>query len=432
MIQNIAIEKLHEHPDNPRKNVGDVTELAESIKQSGVLQNLTVVPAHGYHFGDYTVLIGHRRLAAAKLAGLKELPCAIVEMEKKDQIATMLLENMQRSDLTVYEQAQGMQMMMDLGDSVTEISEKTGFSESTIRRRVKLLELDAEKFKESESRQVSMAEYDRLFEIEDKDTRNELLEHIGTANFNNALSSAKDKKARKEKQDAIVAELSKYATETTHGVAQKLKWVKYIYNAEEVPKDYEDANHYFTRETYGSSVGLYREYTEEEKRKTAENERKREEDERLRDEAKERRAQLDALSNRFRDLRRDFVKTCGDLRKKLNILSEFAAWSLVSQDWINGETLNLLVGDEVYKGAYEDNSAYAAWLQENAYKGLLYSAYAKSGNPGSYHDYYGNPKENKELDILYDYLIALGYEMSNEEKAYKDGTHELLRKVDAE
>ena len=64
----------------------------------------------------YRVVIGHRRLAAAKLAGLAEVPCAVVEMTEQEQIATMLLENMQRSDLTVYEQAQGFQMMLDLGE----------------------------------------------------------------------------------------------------------------------------------------------------------------------------------------------------------------------------------------------------------------------------------------------------------------------------
>ena len=52
MIQNIEIEKLHEHPDNPRRDIGDVTELAESIKASGVLQNLTVVPCSGFYHGE--------------------------------------------------------------------------------------------------------------------------------------------------------------------------------------------------------------------------------------------------------------------------------------------------------------------------------------------------------------------------------------------
>lgn len=111
-IKYIPVKKLWQHPDNPRKDLGDVTELAESIKVNGVLQNLTVVPLIGeitkkWDGESYRVIIGHRRLAAAKLAGLEELPCVVVEMSEREQLSTMLTENMQRSDLTVYEQAQG-------------------------------------------------------------------------------------------------------------------------------------------------------------------------------------------------------------------------------------------------------------------------------------------------------------------------------------
>ena len=122
-------------------------ELAESIKANGVLQNLTVVPnmVTGEISGEtwqrgYKVIIGHRRLAAAKLAGLTEVPCVVTEMTPQEQVATMLLENMQRSDLTVYEQAQGFQMMLNMGETVETVSQKTGFSQSTVRRRVKLLD----------------------------------------------------------------------------------------------------------------------------------------------------------------------------------------------------------------------------------------------------------------------------------------------------
>ena len=97
-IQYIPVERLHPHPDNPRKDLGDLSELAASIKENGIFQNLTVVPDAELHF---TVIIGHRRLAASKLAGLTELPCVIVNMTPKEQVQTMLLENMQRSDLTV-------------------------------------------------------------------------------------------------------------------------------------------------------------------------------------------------------------------------------------------------------------------------------------------------------------------------------------------
>ena len=173
----LSIGELFPHPDNPRRELGDLTELADSIKQNGVLQNLTVVPrmatseltAESCQQG-YTVIIGHRRLAAAKLAGLSELPCVVMEMTEKEQIQTMLVENMQRSDLTVYEEAQGFQMMLDLGETVETIAEKSGFSQSTVRRRVKLLDLDKDKFKRAESRGATLEDYAALDKVKNTDT----------------------------------------------------------------------------------------------------------------------------------------------------------------------------------------------------------------------------------------------------------------------
>ena len=64
-IVNIGLEHIHPHPDNPRKDLGDLTELAESIKKNGILQNLTVIPKEGEP-GEYIAIIGHRRSAAAR------------------------------------------------------------------------------------------------------------------------------------------------------------------------------------------------------------------------------------------------------------------------------------------------------------------------------------------------------------------------------
>ena len=142
-ITYIPIRQLHPHPDNPRKELGDLSELAASIKENGVYQNLTVIPGHYlgkqeyiarciadgieasmaeavwtpktmWSSEDYTIIIGHRRAAAAQQAGKIELPCSVVDMTEKEQLQTMMVENMQRSDLTVYEQAQGFQMMLDI------------------------------------------------------------------------------------------------------------------------------------------------------------------------------------------------------------------------------------------------------------------------------------------------------------------------------
>lgn len=76
-------------------------------------------------------------------------PCRIVQdMSYKDQVGTMLEENMQRIDLTVLEQAEGFQMMLDLGDTEEQIAEKTGFSRTTVRRRLEIAKLDPELVKE--------------------------------------------------------------------------------------------------------------------------------------------------------------------------------------------------------------------------------------------------------------------------------------------
>ena len=75
----LPVDVLYPHPDNPRKKLGDLSELAASIKAKGVMQNLTVVPKEGTAF-EYTIIIGHRRHAAAKKAGLREVPCVIVNI----------------------------------------------------------------------------------------------------------------------------------------------------------------------------------------------------------------------------------------------------------------------------------------------------------------------------------------------------------------
>ena len=78
----IKTAELHPHPNNPRLELGDIDELAESIKTKGIMQNLTVVPREE---GGYTIIIGHRRCAAAVKAGVDELPCVIAEMTRNDR-----------------------------------------------------------------------------------------------------------------------------------------------------------------------------------------------------------------------------------------------------------------------------------------------------------------------------------------------------------
>lgn len=177
MIQDIAIEQLDIHPQNVRKVYTDIDELAESIKARGVMQNLTVVPNPDKK-DHYLVVIGNRRLTAARKAGLKTMPCSVVEMTEKEQISTMLLENMQRSDLSVSEQAQGFQLMLDLGETETTIAEKTGFSRSTVRHRLNLAKLDQETLtrrEENKDFQLTLTDLYELEKVQDIKKRNEIL-----------------------------------------------------------------------------------------------------------------------------------------------------------------------------------------------------------------------------------------------------------------
>lgn len=150
VITYIEAAHIRPHPENPRKNLGDLSELVESIKKNGVLQNLTVIPVEGEP-GEYMTLIGHRRYAAGTQAGIEKFPCQIAEnLTPREQVSIMLEENMQRNDLTIWEQANGFQMMLDLGETEESIAEKTGFSKTTVRHRLNIAKLNQKVLQEKE------------------------------------------------------------------------------------------------------------------------------------------------------------------------------------------------------------------------------------------------------------------------------------------
>ena len=168
--------QLHPHPDNPRKDLGDLEELRASIKEHGVMQNLTVVPEDD-NYENFRILIGHRRFAASE-GILFELPCVIAEgLSDREQVGIMLCENMQRSDLTFLEQAHGFQMMLDLGETVETISDKTGFSEATVKHRLEIAKLKKKSIDTAmESFQPTISDYIELERVKDLKERNKILE----------------------------------------------------------------------------------------------------------------------------------------------------------------------------------------------------------------------------------------------------------------
>lgn len=185
-IIDINVNDLIPNPNNPRRDVGDVTELADSIREQGLQQALVVTPDHEEH-GErlYRVVIGHRRLAACKLAGLESVPCIVRGMDARTERELMLVENCQRSDLTPLEEADGYQGLLDLGAHVGELASKTGRSESFVRGRLKIARIPAEVRDRSASfAQLSLSQLDELAGFEDHpDMMRELASQAGSNNW---------------------------------------------------------------------------------------------------------------------------------------------------------------------------------------------------------------------------------------------------------
>lgn len=144
-ITEYDINSVFANPNNVRDNLGEpegVEELAASIRRYGLLQPI-VVTSHPAREGDFMLIAGHRRLAAAKKAGLLKIPGIFTTQFEGDgeQIAAMLTENMHREQITVVEEARAVQAMLDLpGFTVEKVAQAISKSESTVRRRAKLID----------------------------------------------------------------------------------------------------------------------------------------------------------------------------------------------------------------------------------------------------------------------------------------------------
>ena len=110
----IPVEQIRPNPEQPRKALGDLRELSESIRQKGVLEPLLVrfIPREDCYY----IISGERRYHAARAAGLREVPCIEKSADDAETLEIALIENMQRKDLTPFEEADGLQRLADQFD----------------------------------------------------------------------------------------------------------------------------------------------------------------------------------------------------------------------------------------------------------------------------------------------------------------------------
>ena len=436
-IQNIDINLIDQHHENPRKDLGDLTELANSIKESGIHQNLTVVKK-GKHFERYTCIIGHRRLAAAKLAGLKEVPCHVADMDYKTQLSTMLVENMQRAELTYIEQADGFQMMMNLGETVESIAEMSGFSKETVKHRLEIAKLDKNNLKTSDLTLEDLVYLERVTDVE---VRNRLLEQCSHSNLKNNVDweiKQAEGRAKKAQWKEFLESLGIKEIPPARNRCSEFKTEKrFSYNAvnpEEFKLDEslnaEECYFKFSEKSWDTSIYICTERTDTEEQGAAEEERNKKEAERA-----ERKGQLNELFNgmneRLMSFAKSFPERKGSVSVALRLVAEIAITKGYSYLYRNdfatlGKISSGKLDDEksIANGKLPTELLYIA--EKTPTSGILQLILSKHEVDKA--DYYCRFDDSPASRCIVRAFETLGYSFTDEECKLLNGTHELYVK----
>ena len=170
-IQEIPVGELDPNPDQPRRTFSEesIGQLADSIREQGVLQPLLVAPSGG---GSYMIIAGERRFRAGRAAGLATLPCIVKDIDVIRQREIALIENLQREDLNPIEAARGVKALMDqCGYTQEKIGERLGKSRPAIANMIRLLQLPDEVSEMVKDGLLSAGHARVLIGIPDKETQ---------------------------------------------------------------------------------------------------------------------------------------------------------------------------------------------------------------------------------------------------------------------
>lgn len=434
-ITNIPIADIKPHPKNPRKSVGDVTELAGSIKSNGIMQNLTVIPDND-NDGKYIALIGHRRLAAAKLAELETVPCLIaVNLTEAEQVAIMLTENIHREALTAIEEAEGIQMMLDLGDTVSDISNKTGMSETTIRRRRNLLELDHDLVIAAQGNGATLDDFDKIREIKDEKQREECLKAVGTSDFAYKLRAAKSVDEINEKKECMLKWLDGWAQKVEDKPSiDDYRWIKTmsIWSWKESDEPCGENCLYYAEE-YSSSFSIWRPKTDEEKQKQKEYNEKFEQEKRKSQYIMDKRNELFEMLKIIDKNHIDFIKSFSHMPKGHTFAEGMMKFIMVDIDAeLCGNDVKETFGGDKQLSDNEYLAEVAKRSPEKAVLMWLYDSYAYSmKDVVQFMDYNGHFCEDETWRLKFiDCMRYFGYEPSTVEIEIYSGTHDIYHDED--
>lgn len=176
-IEDLPLAEVRPNPYQPRKNFNEkkLAELAESIKENGVLQPIIVRRS----VGGYEIIAGERRCRASELAGQATIPAIIRQFDESQMMEVAILENLQREDLTPLEEAQAYEMLQkNLGLTQEEVSKKMGKSRPYITNYLRLLTLPQKTKGLLQRGELSMGQARTLLGLKDKDRIDELAKRV--------------------------------------------------------------------------------------------------------------------------------------------------------------------------------------------------------------------------------------------------------------
>lgn len=221
-LPELQIGKIVPHPDNPRHDVGDVTDLAASVKDHGVLEPLVVVPLESIpddvkigrreKATEYALIAGHRRLAAAKAAKVKTIPVIVRHdlATREEQVAAMVIENQHRADLSPVEEGEAYQLLLDITPKSTQatVAAAVGMPKQRVSERVRLTKLSQSAREKLHAGQAPLADAVAMASFADDEKWTKDLEKaLGTHNFAYTLQRAKDDRAYSKAYADFVKEL---------------------------------------------------------------------------------------------------------------------------------------------------------------------------------------------------------------------------------
>ena len=182
-LTRLPVIKIMPNPSQPRKifQEDELRSLAQSITENGLLQPVTVRKENGVFY----LIAGERRLRACKLAGLKEIPAIISDCEPEDSAVLALLENVQRRDLHMFEQANAIvNLLREWQITQEEAARRLGMSQSYLANKVRLLKLSSDEQSEIIKHKLSERHARALLRIDNIELRQKVLQTVITRGLN--------------------------------------------------------------------------------------------------------------------------------------------------------------------------------------------------------------------------------------------------------